>query len=48
MVTWRSDGNRRKETGGVKAVELPLALRIACVNRLAEGDEVGLGEVFAS
>jgi hypothetical protein len=43
-----SDGNRGEKTGGVEAIELPLALRVAFVNLLAEGDEVGLAEVSIS
>jgi len=43
-----SDGNGGEKTGGVEAIELPLALRVAFVNLLAEGDEVGLAEVSIS
>ena len=43
-----SDGNGGEKTGGVEAIELPLALRVAFVNLLAEGDEVGLVEVSIS
>ena len=43
-----SDGNGGEKTRGVEAIELPLAFRVAFVNLLAEGDEVGLVEVSLS